>query len=259
MQRSASVRTLCFSHSSRTNFQKALSVLIGQLSQPWASPTHCVSASTRLVFLQPWGELLLHGQRADDVFSELTAAAQHKSCSNCATHETSPLPLERFWCCLSVWHLMYKRAEACCAAQRETVSRLCFLSMLYPCICAPRSAWNVFNYNFLNHCPAKGPLAEAAMTCLSKTIWVTPRETDKRGALTLILRHDKKSTESWGGVTERRGKKSNIKSEDEKLPRRWTGDVLQHFWSCRGEWREGWETKLAVSTILCFGSKKKIK
>lgn len=162
-------------------------------------------------------------------------------------------PVERFWCCLCVWRLMYKPAWPCCAAQRETFNRLCFLRVAPSFPCASRCS-NVFNCNF--HCATTGPLAQAAMMYLSKTIW----EIEESNALRLVPSHDAKSTESWGRAskTERVIWSSNSKSGDEKV-QRMKRRCAHTFHSCRGEERERWERKLAVRTISGCGSERKMR
>lgn len=97
------------------------------------------------------------------------------------------------------------------------------------------------------------------MTCLSKTIWVIPRETDKRGALTLILRHDKKSTESCGRVTERRGRKSNIKSEDEKVAATMNWRCTSAFLKLQGGVKGGMRDKACSQYNFVFWEQEKNK
>lgn len=72
---------------------------------------------------------------------------------------------------------------------KETVNRtwcLCVSCPLY--VCASQCA-NVFCCSFLTHCPAKGLPSQAAVPFLSKTIWVTPSETEKRVPSRLVVGH----------------------------------------------------------------------
>ncbi|KAL7394841.1 hypothetical protein ABVT39_005254 [Epinephelus coioides] len=62
---------------------------------------------------------------------------------------------------------------------------------------------NVFCSGFLTHCPAKGLPSQAAEPFLSKTIWVTPSETEKRAPSRLIMGHSAKPKERGEAKMER--------------------------------------------------------
>lgn len=120
-------------------------------------------------------------------------------------------------------------------------SLLCILLCTSQCV-------NV--YSFLNHCPTKGPLAHTVMPCLSKTIWVTARQTDT------VQLCSENYAELWcyvyrelGGEWLKVWKVWVIQSQRVKSCMGWTREVLQHC-KAEGKWGEGWERTLAVTTIF---------
>ena len=152
------------------------------------------------------------------------------SALDCAAHVTSPLPLERLWCFLCVWHLKYKPVWPWGGAQRGTFNKLCSIYVSL-------STWMFSTIVFWIIAQQNGPLPHAAMSCLSKTIWVTPREKDNRGCSETHPEPWCKVYRDLWGERLREGFRNSNKSQRMKKCREWTWAVLPHF-KAIGEVRE---------------------
>lgn len=152
-------------------------------------------------------------------------------------------PWKGFWCCLCVWHLMYKLAWPCCGAQRETVNRRCCLSVLYPCTCVPFSAWMFSTAAFWIIAQQKDLWhRQPWCACPKQFGWLPEKQIrvllwDSSWAMMQNLQRVDRELLRVGAVRV-------IWNQKFKKCREWTRYALQNF-TAVVKWKERWEKKLA--------------